>query len=434
MKLPNVGFSIDEEEAPRTESTAQYIGRGAARTAARVGEALLGLPGDIAQTALSAIKVGESGSHWLANKLGVGGLIGAGESAFPERTPLPTSEDIRTYVTGTIAKALPEKYLEPQSPGEKFSDDFFSDLTSLAIPLPGIGKLPFKRALAASGLGNLASWAAQDIGAPEEGQQALKLGTMLAVSMAGKGRLNQTKKDLYKTAESAVKDNVLLENRLKPIADKWEKAISKGTQEAPSKAFINDRIKDIKDNFSSGNEHIIDIKNALELKKDWNEIRYSKGIPSRAKPAFNDMMNALHDIINEYGSKHKLFYEPWKRAENIHMGLTEASQLNSWLQKHITPTKVGGAAAGLLLGSHLMHTGFGSSIGAIGGALALKHGIKAFEALKNSKEIRKYYANVIKSAAKNNAAAAIKNAQHLNKAIEKNLEKNEPTTGFSISD
>jgi hypothetical protein len=429
MKELNSGFSLDDPEQIE-ESLPSTALRHTARTAARVGETLLGMPGDIAQGALGALKAGEQGSNWLQNKLGLGGVMGSGESAFPERAPLPTSEEVRTNVTGNIAKSLPKDYLEAKTPGEQFSDEFFSDLTSMATPVPGMGKLPIKRALAVSGLGNLGKWASKDLGASEGTQTGIKIGTMLAATMAGRGKLNQTKKDLYKNAQQSIEKEVKVKNLLEPISNKWELAIEKGASDTPSKQFIKKRIDDIRAN-TVGNR--IGIENVLELKKDWNELKHSSGIPNRAEPAFNEMMKSLHSMINDYGKTNPKFYDSWKQAEDIHQGLTKASATNKWMQKHVTPLRIGGAAASILLGNSmgLPHAAAPGAT-ALAGVVGTKYGVRAFEALKNSPTIRKYYADTVASAVKRNVAATVKNAQKLDRVLEEKIKDLEPKEGFSI--
>jgi hypothetical protein len=425
------GFSIDEDPLPPSESLPGNLLRRAARTTARVGETVLGMPGDIAQTGLNVLKAGERGSDWLANKLGVGGLVGAGESVLPERTPLPTSEDVKTHVTENIGKILPKGYLEAKTPGEKFSDEFFSDLTSLATPIPKLGRMPFRRALAVAGLGNLANWTAKDLGASEGTQTGVKIGTMLATTMAGRGRLNETKRNLYKQADSLVKESDMVSNKLAPVYSKWLSVLDKGDIEAPSKEFIKDRLKAIQRNSMGGK---VKMSNVLELKRNWNEIKYAKGLPNAAKPAFEDMMGAIHDMVDEYGKRNPAFIKVWRPAEDIHKGLSQASRVNKFLQRHITEARIGLATTGLLLGHEFGLGHMGTSAKALGVAVGAKYAVKGIEALKNSPEIRKYYARVMTDAAKKDAVSMNRNILKLNNAVEKYQAPDEiaPTSGFSI--
>jgi hypothetical protein len=76
----------------------------------------------------------------------------------------------------------------------------------------------------------------------------------------------------------------------------------------------------------------------------------------------------------------------------------------------------------------------GTSAKALGVAVGAKYAVKGIEALKNSPEIRKYYARVMTDAAKKDAVSMNRNILKLNNAVEKYQAPDEiaPTSGFSI--
>lgn len=412
------GYSL-VEDVPQEESFVPKVVRHTARTAARVGETALGLPGDIAQGLLWLGKKGES-------------LLG-GKPHLPERAPLPTSQDIKEYGTGTIAKALPKDYLEPQSKGEQFSDEFFSDLTSLAVPLSKAGKIPFKRALAVSGLGNLASFTAKDMGASEGVQTGVKLGTMLATTMAGPGKLKEHMSNLYKNAEQSIPEGAMVSTeKIKPIMDKLTKITTTGDL-TPSKKFMLDRINAVQEKMVGGK---IPVTHAWALKRDMNEWIHDITKPYGVEKYIPSLSNGLNNVLTEYGKQNKDFLRSFKEADNISIGLSKASHVNKWLQKHVSNKNLSIATAALLFGPHvgvpLALTGK-----AIVGAGATRYGVQAFEALKNSSAIRKYYADVIGTAAKKDLAATTRNVSKLNKALAKEVNESEPEKpqkGFSLVD
>lgn len=154
-----MAFEIVEEKSP---SLASQFPRHTARTVARGAESILGLPGDISSAVLG---LGNYGIEKLT-----------GSRPLPEKLA-PTSEDLHEDVTKRIGRLLPEDYLEPQSRNEERSDELFSDLATLLIPIKG--KIPFARALKTAGLGNIASFLGDKLGAPEGVKTSLKVGTML---------------------------------------------------------------------------------------------------------------------------------------------------------------------------------------------------------------------------------------------------------------
>src|SRR6185369_6976858 len=91
------------------------------RTAARIGEAAVGLPGDIAQAALGA-----------ANYVSGGAVPTYGQVQEKLPISLPTSENVKQFQE----KATGE-YLKPQGENEQTWDDFVGLVTQLAIPISG---------------------------------------------------------------------------------------------------------------------------------------------------------------------------------------------------------------------------------------------------------------------------------------------------------
>ena len=292
---------LKDVEPKQEDNGIGTILRHTARTAARVGETLINTPENIAKLGIGATNLGLKGSNYLRSKVGL-----------PEEEPIEypkVLENLGGKATNLIGKTLPEGTLEAKTPGEKFSDEFFSDLTSLATPVPGMGKvMGIKRALAAAGLGNLAGWAAENVGASEGTKNALKIGTMLATTLAGKGKLNSTKEEIYKASKIAIQEGTKagispnIENQLRPVLDKFSKVLKQAGEPGSDRyKFIKDRVIGLKKNTTRAT---LPIDELITLEHDLNNIKYSgKGIPDTAKHIFNEEYNAVERMINEYGKR-----------------------------------------------------------------------------------------------------------------------------------
>src|SRR5574337_1280242 len=116
-------YEIIDEQGNPSQQEESLLGSGLRnllRTDVRIGESLLGTPGDI-----------QSGLLGLGN-LGLQKLTG--KRPLPEKIlPLPTTEEIRG-ITSKASQYLPEEYrgyVEPQTPQQESFDEFSQDLTSL---------------------------------------------------------------------------------------------------------------------------------------------------------------------------------------------------------------------------------------------------------------------------------------------------------------
>lgn len=373
------------------ESYAGKALRGVARGAARAVETVLGLPGDIEQSALSLTNLarGALGKEPLKQK----------ESLFP------TSERVRQGLTKPIGeKFLPKGYLEPQTATEEFADTVLSDLVSLAIPMKG--KLPLgatlKKAGIISGAGNLASLAAQGLGAGEGTKTGVKLGTMLVASMGGQKQLVQHMNKLYQTAEESIPKNAVISSeKLQPELKKLSSVLDKGEM-TPSKEFLRDRLTSIEDKISKGTK-TIPLTETWELKKNINEWLGDPKLSPQSERYAMQLSHHLNDTLQEAATKHPEFIKNLREADDIYKGLHQQTKVAQFLQKHVNADKILSPITGIAF--------YLNPIGALKGGLA-SYGAKSVwlptEAFARSPEIRKFYAKALGAAAKGNAALAAK--------------------------
>lgn len=377
------------------EQEESYLGkavRGVARGAARAVETVVGLPGDIEQTALSL-------TNMARDALGKEQLKQT-ESLFP------TSERVRQGLTKPIEKALlPEGYLEPKGSVEEFGDTALSDLVSYLIPVAGAGKLTasaIKKAGILSGAGNLMSLASKQLGAGEGTQSAVKMGTMLIGSMGGTKQLVQRMKNGYTTAENSFPKTATVSAKkiqdtikeLSPILDLGEMT--------ESKEFLKNRIKSIKDNIYEGTK-TIRLNQAWELKKNMNEW-LSDPKTSRKSAAYAKILSHnLSETLKDSGKRYPEFVKNLTEADSIFNGLHEQTKVAQFLNKHVKAETFLSPLTGVAF--------YLNPIGALKGAgfaYALKKSWLPAEAFARSPEIRKFYLKALGAAAKSNAPLAVK--------------------------
>lgn len=340
------------------------------------------------------------------------------------KAPLP-SKYIGEKLKPLIGK--PEGYFEPQNDWEQLAHDTASTITNLMMPLGGHVRLAKAAGLGTAG--NLAKFGAKKIGFGEKTQAGIELGTMIGLSMLGEPAVETKMRELYDKAETILPESgeMVSIKKITPELEKISKKLSWGSKKTvESKNKIKNLISDIDEKNINGQ---MNIKDVLAFKRDANTILrehpdlegLNKYVPSITK--------SMKEVIEEYGKTHPEFKVPFDAAENIFMGLHKASPVNRFLQKHASPEKMGYITAAMLMGGQPI----GKTVTHLGQAGLAKGVVRAFEALKNSSEIRKYYGNVISAAAKGNAKALASHIEKLDKTISGTYsDQNKPVGGFEI--
>ena len=394
------------DELPNTsqdESTLGYAARTGARTLARAGESIVGLPGDIVSGITGLVNYG-------VNKLtGLKGPIGD--------IALPTSEGIRKNVT----KRLTGEYLEPQSSNEEFYDKIIGDAASLLVPLKG--KVPFAKAiggaLGRSAIGNTAQWAAESVtDSPLVGAGA-KIGAMaLAGTIGGRKELNNLKNESYKDAFSKIPENAKFS--FKPEKQKLEKlanALSKGDR--PDKSFVLDRLRSIENIGTNADRGTI--QEAINLKQDWNKYLSDPSLSKSSRDSIKQAVGIVNDGIKRYGSQNPSFFKPYQAAEELTGALQSTNYAQKILAKHpYLKEKVSNPLIQKLLWGGAFygasHTNTPAIVGIGATALGAKEAAKAYQLLARSPIAQRYYKDVINATLKNDVKAIAKNLSKLDKA------------------
>lgn len=393
------------EELPNTsqnESTLGYIGRTGARTLARAGESIAGLPGDIVSGVTGLVNYG-------VNKLtGLQGPL--------EDIGLPTSEGIRKNVT----QRLTGDYLEPQGSGEEFYDQIIGDAASLLVPLKG--KVPFAKAvggaLARSAIGNTAQWAAEKVtDSPLVGVGA-KIGAMaLASTAGGRKELGNLKNQSYKDAFSKIPEKAKFNfNPEKQKLEKLANTISKGDR--PDKKFILERFQAI-DNVSPEIGRA-GIKDMIDLKQDWNKYLSDPSLSKSSRDSIKQAVGIVNDGIKRYGLKNPEFFKPYQVAEELTGALQSTNYVQKVLAKHpALRDKVNNPILQKFLWGGAFYGVGHASIPALAGvgatALTAKETAKAYQLLSRSPVAQRYYKDVIEATFKNDVKAIAKNLSKLDK-------------------
>lgn len=421
---------VTPEEKPSFLSEA---GRHTGRVLARAGESALGFFGDLrdfsqfagewlgekARSALGKPPLTDEQKQQIREELKPGkyNLIGRLNEA------LPTSKDVREGVT----KRLTGEHLEPQSENEAIGDSFVQDAVTLFLPGPK-GKAAFAKAMGISAGANLAHKGVKELGGSETQQEYAKAGTMLLLSLFGRngfrGAQNHVN-DLYQKAEKllppgATADATKLTKNLTDLRNK----MTKGTV-APSEKFVIDEIDAVLGKVKNGQ---IPVDEAWASTRSINEKLQNivfntqeKAGKARARKLAKQINSDLNEVIADYGKTNPKFYKAFSEAQQGFGALGQSKTVSNFISKH-AKTYAPHSAMGLLLtavtspatAAYTLATGVAS-------AAALKTGELIYR-IGKSPVLQKYYINVLKDAAIQDAVAMNKNLESLEKKLREDPE------------
>lgn len=411
--------------------------RNVLRSAARVGETLSGMPGDVVQ-------MGKSLGGWLGNKarslIGKEALNHEDELQVEElkktkdwdvlsrlTESLPTSENLRENVT----RKYTGDYLEPQNKWEAFSDDIAQDFASLALPVKG--KIPFARAIGTSLIANSGGEIAGEF-LGEDAKGYTKLGLLFSSGMIGqnKGGVKKYINSLYSDMRSEIPEGARVSSKgLEKKLNSIESTLRKGDPGAASKQEAFKKIDAVRNKIQGGE---IPLDEVLELAKDTNEVIFSGRDIVRNQNKLFDIREALHDTTKEYGSRNAAFLDKWKDANQAYAATELSRKVGGWVKKNIKPKDYMYAASALGLEGAFVGAPAALATAGVGAASAsAAYSAEVLKRISKSPALRKYYTNTVNSSLNQNKASFMRNIKFLNDGLEKSFES-EPYETIDFSE
>lgn len=420
-------LAYSQEAEPEPEGAGQKLLRGGLRTAARVGESALGLPGDIA-----------SGTLGLGSYL-TGGAIPSYEEV-QEALPvsLPTSQDIRQKVT----QGLTGEYLEPQNKVENFIDNVVGDLVGFMAPgkiltkakwLKGPALKAAQFLLPSEGAGltaaarrsfasNLAGLATEEITGSKSLGAGAKALTILGSNLyGGRGAIEKLKDQKYATVRDILDKEkpVIKAPQIRELEQELWKASETKLIGSDSKKSLQDLAKSLEATMFYQNAPVETLWNVRTSLRD--EMRNGK--LDHVKPQAYKVEKELTNLLNEYGSENKLFGQALSEGDALTQGLYASSGITRALDKYSVQDVVESKMAKLILGIGGVKTIPMTAAGLVA-RKAAKEASKAFDLVTSNTVVRKYLTDTYRAAFNENKAATIKAARNLDRAI-RHIEKKE---------
>jgi len=392
LRPKNQNFPLEGENDLDRE-----IERNVAQQTSRIGETLLGAPGDI----YSFVK----------------GIFGGD----PE-TNLPTSKSLREK-----SEKASLGYTKPQNEFEERIGEVQQDIASFMIP--GSGKYNLLRNIGIPVVANLAKEGIKFAGSEKMGDAA-KIGTMIALDLMHLkgGGAKKFAGDLFSQSEKMIVEGTTLKSPgLQKSLSSLEKSLESGGS-APSKEKALKKISEIQSKMKSGE---IEVRELLDFRKTINELKQEMGgfevqlpkhIKKKAIANLELVRKQVAKGIDEYGALHDPEFRKINKAANEAYAAYESSDtIARFIKKHATKKS---PLAKTLFGS-IGYVGIKAPLMVAKGTAGLPIAYAAYEGYKvlhqviQSPTLRKFYGNILKGATSGNASQVSKNMQLLEKGLEK---------------
>lgn len=412
--------------ASQAASVAQDIGNEAfklpLRIGARVGEQIIGAPGDVANL-LHTYVTGPIAKQ----------ITGKEQAEFHD-TPVGKLLGTSGSHRKNIAK-LTGNFLEPKNEVERFVDDVVTDAASLLIPVKS--KIPFKQTLTRAGLtslgANLFGKGVQDITGSEEKGSVAKAASLFGLSLLNPEGASKFLGKLYDKAEAALPKGAKtsarsLESSINNLKNDVTKSRSLSSL-ADSEKFVIDESQKVLDLIKDGE---ISVEQAWAAKRSLNEqlqkAIYStpdKKAQARTRKLAANINGYLRDTLENYGKKNPQFGENFKSAEEGFGALAQSNFISRSAEKIM---KYSPATSGLpqLFGSALAGVGtaaLGSGGVTAAGAAVAYPTAKLLYRISKSTALKKYYSEALKAAAKQDAVVFNRELQKLDEGLQRENSK-----------
>lgn len=374
------------------------IERSIAQGTSRIGESILGLPGDLSNF--------------------VRGLFGD-----ESETNLPTSKSLREK-----SEKYSLGYTKPKTDFEERGGELLQDIASFM--LPGSGKYNFVRNIGIPVVANLAKEGIKYSGNEKLGEAA-KIGTMVVLDLMSlrNGGAKKYAGELFNQSEKLIPEGTALKS---PTFEKsllnLEKSLSSGGS-APSKEKALKKVSEIQSKMNNGE---IEVKELIDFRKSINEIKSELGgfevqlpkhIKKKAIANLDLVKNEVVKSLDEYGSKFNPEFHKLNRSANESWAAYENSdRIANFIKKNVSKA-IKSTAVKTLFGLSgvgvYMYPAAAAKLGASAIPLYAAHeSYKVLHQVMKSPTLRKYYGNILKGAASGNASQVSKNIKALDKEFE----------------
>lgn len=409
------------------ESSISYLARNIASNASRIGELIAGRYGNLE-------KVGKS---ILSDLPQTGGILGwaLSELVGPERwermvkgapgqqQTLPTSEQLKELsIKGT------KGYTAPKTEGEKKFQNVVEDIGST---ISG-GRAATARNVAINNLGipvaaNAVENIVEHLGFGKDKATTAKLGTWLALSLAGNVNAPNYASDLMNQGRNGIPNNLQsnvprFQQRLQQVANDPHLLHAD-----PRSALARQELAAIERDVAAGQTSVRSLMTSYDginaAKRNRDLFSLNRNDQAFARRAIDRVRNAVRDEIMDSGAAYPDALNSWRSGIQAWSVIHQSNAITNWVENLANgryAKLLSGPAAGLFgVGSY---AAFKAPLIAGPTATAIPGGYKAYQTayrVWNDPNLARYYWNAIGNAQRENLPAFLNNYLKLDKGLKK---------------
>lgn len=428
---------VAEKNSP--ESWPEYFHRNVAQHGARFVETVAGFPG--------ALKKAYNQTKDIINN----NIFGDSESSFnkfeeqafglPEKGSTHefimnpyTPQEIREKITPIVAEREggSKTYLEPRGKGEEIAGELTQDLTSFFMP--GTAGLRMAVRLGAPIVGQLAKQGTKYLGGEESTAEKVKMGVMLATTLAGQSNPGEFAGQRIQQAKSMIPDSATihvgnLANRLLPLYNRMMRGLG-----VPSKSRAIQGMQDLAGQVHNNRMSMRSLMDARDNVNEWISEAGGWDVPVSTRDAtlrnLNELKSSIIETLNEnmaarFPEAGELYRTGYEAAAVNH----QSNAISNFIQRNFG-RKTASIGSKILFPALAGGAAIVPKVGGMAAAAASAYPIyttgKVLYRIANSPTLARYYQDVITYSMSGNAPAMIQSMDRLDKALKKdeeNLEK-----------
>lgn len=429
------------------ESTAEWGNRFSEQMKARSAEMGLGLPGGLKKAFQQSREYIDSLLPESVQELSKSIQEQEKRMFQPEKGSVqdffvnpPTAGEIREKGTKKLAKAKfgNADYLEPRNDLEKAAGELNQDLTAMFL---GPGQMRMLTRIGAPIAGNLVKEGLKYVGADEKTAEKAKLGTMLAFTLASQSNPQQFARNRIAQGRSMVPQGMTVDAM--PLAQSLfplQQRINRGLN-VPSKSRAQQGINELAEQARAGNGRM-DMHSLMDARDNINEWISEAGgwdIPAPVRDAtvrnLNELKRSVIDTIdNNLATRYPQAGELYRSGYEASAVTHQSNAISNFIERHFGKT-IKSIGAKLLFPA------------AVGGAALVPKGAVAAGVLypaykagqviyrvSRSPTLAHYYADVIESSIRGNAAEMVHSLSKLDHELEKEEKKRHKTQKISLDE